>query len=179
MNTTCCPHAAFGERGDYTANRQTHLRVWPNPAASPMQSMTARMRAESRRSLWVRHHTSTESSSITGPSWTRSESRATPTGSNAPAWPLRTRVSTGPGVFDQIRQATGLDDLDFRTQEDGTTTVQAGKYIQENVYSTIEADSLGNSKATINLDINENITARGSVGSDGNTTIGVFFEKDY
>lgn len=86
---------------------------------------------------------------------------------------------TGPGVFDQIREATGLDDLDFQTAEDGTTTVQAGKYIQENVYSTIEADSLGNSKATINLDINENVTARGSVESDGNTTIGIFFEKDY
>ena len=49
----------------------------------------------------------------------------------------------------------------------------------EAVAGTMEADSLGNSKATINLDINENVTARGSVGSDGNTTIGIFFEKDY
>lgn len=86
---------------------------------------------------------------------------------------------TGGGVFEKIRQATGLDDLDFQTAEDGTTSLQVGKYIQENVYSTIEADNLGNSKATINLDINDNVTARGSVGSDGNTTIGIFFEKDY
>ncbi len=86
---------------------------------------------------------------------------------------------TGGGIFEQIRQATGLDDLDFQTAEDGTTSVQAGKYIQENVYSTIEADNLGNSKATINLDISDTLTARGSVGNDGETSIGIFFEKDY
>ena len=34
-------------------------------------------------------------------------------------------------------------------------------------------------KAEINFDINKTVTARGSVGSDGNTTIGLFFERDY
>lgn len=86
---------------------------------------------------------------------------------------------TGSGVIDQIREATGLDDLDFRTGEDGTTTVQAGKYIQDNIYSTIEADNLGNSRATINLDINDHVTARGALDNSGNTSFGVFFEKDY
>ena len=81
--------------------------------------------------------------------------------------------------FDQVRRATGLDDLDFETTDDGATLVRAGKYIQDNIYSTIEADDQGNSKATINLDINTKVKARGSVDSLGNTSLGIFFERDY
>jgi len=32
---------------------------------------------------------------------------------------------------------------------------------------------------SINLDLTKNLTAKGTVGSDGNTGIGIFFEKDY
>jgi hypothetical protein len=32
---------------------------------------------------------------------------------------------------------------------------------------------------SINLDITEELRARGSVGTDGDTSIGVFFERDY
>ena len=32
---------------------------------------------------------------------------------------------------------------------------------------------------TINLDITEDLKARGAVGSDGDSSVGVFFEKDY
>lgn len=86
---------------------------------------------------------------------------------------------TGPSFFESVRAATGLDDLDFEQAEDGTTTVRAGKYLRENIYSVVEADDAGNSKATINLDISTDITGRASVGSDGNTSFGIFFEKDY
>ena len=82
-------------------------------------------------------------------------------------------------IFDQVRQATGLDDLDFQTSDDGLTTLRAGKYIRDNVYSSIEADDQGNSKVSINLDINPKVKARGTVDSEGNTSLGVFFEKDY
>jgi translocation and assembly module TamB len=81
--------------------------------------------------------------------------------------------------FSTVRQATGLDDLDFETTEDGATRVRAGKYLQENVYTTVEADNIGNSKATINLDINSWLKARGSVDNQGNTSLGLFYEKDY
>ena len=36
----------------------------------------------------------------------------------------------GPGIMSQIRGATGLDDLDIITQEDGATAVRAGRYIE-------------------------------------------------
>ena len=86
---------------------------------------------------------------------------------------------TGPGILSQLRGATGLDDLDVITQEDGSTAVRAGKYIDENIYLDVQTDTDGVSRAEINLDINRNFTARGSVGSDGNTTLGLFFERDY
>lgn len=86
---------------------------------------------------------------------------------------------TGPSFFSQLRDATGLDDLDFETDNEGTTTVRVGKYIQDNIYSSIEADNQGSSRATVNLDINENFTAKGTLDNQGNTSFGVFFEKDY
>jgi translocation and assembly module TamB len=85
----------------------------------------------------------------------------------------------GPGLLSQIRGATGLDDLDVITQEDGSTAVRAGKYIDENIYLDVQTDTDGVSRAEINLDVTDNLTARGSVGTDGNTTFGLFFERDY
>ncbi len=81
--------------------------------------------------------------------------------------------------LNQMRQATGLDDLDFETTDDGATMVRAGKYLQDNIYSSIEADNAGNSKAIINLDISSKVKARGSVDNLGNTSLGIFFERDY
>ena len=86
---------------------------------------------------------------------------------------------TGPSFFSQLRDATGLDDLDFETDNQGTTTVRVGKYIQDNIYSSIEADNQGSSRATINLDINQNFTAKGTLDNQGNTSFGIFFERDY
>ena len=86
---------------------------------------------------------------------------------------------TGPSFFSQLRDATGLDDLDFETDNQGKTTVRVGKYIQENIYSSLEADNRGSSRATINLDINQNFTAKGTLDNEGNTSFGIFFEKDY
>ena len=57
--------------------------------------------------------------------------------------------------------------------------MRAGKYIDDNIYLDVQTDTDGVSRAEVNLDINRNVTARGSVGSDGNTTIGLFFERDY
>ena len=43
----------------------------------------------------------------------------------------------------------------------------------------MQSDTRGESQAEVNLEVNRNVTARASVGSDGNTTFGVFFERDY
>jgi len=82
-------------------------------------------------------------------------------------------------LLGSLRQATGLDDLDVVTDSQGNAAVRAGRYIQENIYLGVEAGAGGTAKGTINLDISENLKAKGSVGSDGDSSVGVFFEKDY
>ncbi len=85
----------------------------------------------------------------------------------------------GPGILGQLRGATGLDDLDIITEADGSTALKAGRYLSEDVYLDVQTDSSGVSRAQINLDLSDRLTARGSVGTDGNTTLGIFFERDY
>ncbi len=83
------------------------------------------------------------------------------------------------GVVGGLRKGFGLDNLDLTTGEDGEVGVAAGKYLRDNVYLDLEADSAGGTKATINLDLTPSLTARGSVDSEGETSLGIFFERDY
>lgn len=88
-------------------------------------------------------------------------------------------VSSGPGVLSSLRSATGLDNLDLVTEEDGTTAVSAGKYIADDVYVDFQTGASGESEVEVVYDLSDYLTARGSVGSDGNTVFGLFFERDY
>jgi len=85
----------------------------------------------------------------------------------------------GPGILSQLRSATGLDNLDIVTEESGATAVRAGRYISENAYVDVQTDTEGVSRAEIVVELSERITARGSVGSDGNSLFGLFYERDY
>nr|WP_303626452.1 translocation/assembly module TamB domain-containing protein [Roseovarius sp. M141] len=85
----------------------------------------------------------------------------------------------GGGVVGKLRKGVGLDNLDVTTGEDGTTEVKAGKYLSENIYSEVEVDSDGQTQINLNLQINKRLKAKGSFGADGNSGLGVFFEKDY
>ena len=78
-----------------------------------------------------------------------------------------------------LRAATGLDDIDIVTDTEGNAAVQAGRYISDNVYLGVEAGAKGTTKGTINLDITENLKARGGLGTDGDTSLGIFYERDY
>ncbi|MFN3765136.1 MAG: translocation/assembly module TamB domain-containing protein [Aliihoeflea sp.] len=82
-------------------------------------------------------------------------------------------------LLGSLRSATGLDDLDIVTDSEGNAAVRAGRYIQDNIYLGVEAGAGGTARGTINLDITEELKARGAVGSDGDSSLGVFFERDY
>ncbi|MEZ5781383.1 MAG: translocation/assembly module TamB domain-containing protein [Rhizobiaceae bacterium] len=82
-------------------------------------------------------------------------------------------------LLGSLRQATGLDDLDVVTDSDGNAAVRAGRYIRDNIYLGVEAGAQGTTRGTINLDITEDLKAKGAVGSDGDSSVGIFFEKDY
>ncbi|WP_313136714.1 translocation/assembly module TamB domain-containing protein [Paracoccus jeotgali] len=85
----------------------------------------------------------------------------------------------GIGVVGNIREAAGLDDLDLTVDDEGNVAVRAGKYLSRNVYTDVEVNGDGETQINLNLDLTESLTARGSVGSDGDTSIGIAFERDY
>ncbi|NNU79072.1 translocation/assembly module TamB [Halovulum dunhuangense] len=85
----------------------------------------------------------------------------------------------GEGALGGLRSAIGLANLDVTSGDDGEVGVRAGTYVTENIYLDLEADSGGETKATINLDITDSVRARTSVDSRGESTIGIFFERDY
>lgn len=82
-------------------------------------------------------------------------------------------------LLGSLRAGTGLDDLDVTTDSEGNAGVRAGRYIRDNIYLGVEAGAGGDTKGTINLDITKDIKAKGSVGSDGSSGAGLFFERDY
>lgn len=85
----------------------------------------------------------------------------------------------GGGLVDGLRGAAGLADLDVVTDAQGNVGVQAGTYIQDNVYLGVTAGANGQSKVTINLDVTDDLVVRGAAGQDGNSSLGVYFEQDY
>lgn len=85
----------------------------------------------------------------------------------------------GEGVIGNLRNQFGLDDLDLQTDDEGNVEVRAGKYISDNVYTDVSVGDQGKTSINLNLDISETLRARGSVASDGESTLGVYFERDY
>lgn len=83
------------------------------------------------------------------------------------------------GILSRTRDALGLDDLDFTTDENGGTAVRAGRYISDNVYTDVTVDSAGRGEVSINLDLTSSVTLRGRTDTEGRTAVGVFFERDY
>lgn len=83
------------------------------------------------------------------------------------------------GLLTSLRDGFGLDDLDVSQTEEGNTAVRAGKYIADNVYTDVVVESGGRTEINLNLDVTSDITARGSVDNTGNSSLGIFFERDY
>lgn len=81
--------------------------------------------------------------------------------------------------IDRTRRALGLDDLDFTTDAQGATSLRAGRYLTERVYTDLSVSSQGRSELRIQLDITPSLTLRGRADSEGRSGVGVFFERDY
>ncbi|KEJ90065.1 translocation/assembly module TamB domain-containing protein [Sulfitobacter donghicola] len=85
----------------------------------------------------------------------------------------------GTDVVGNLRDQFGLDDLNVSTTDSGETAISAGKYLSENVYTDVTAASDGTGEVSLNIDLTPNLKGKATLGSDGNSSIGVFFEKDY
>ena len=85
----------------------------------------------------------------------------------------------GEGVVGNIRKGAGLADLDVTTDEQGNAAVRAGAYLGENIYTDVTVGASGETELNLNLDLTRSITVKGEVTDDGDTAIGIFFERDY
>ncbi|WP_371170594.1 translocation/assembly module TamB domain-containing protein [Aliiroseovarius sp. 2305UL8-7] len=85
----------------------------------------------------------------------------------------------GEGIIGKLRNNFALDDLDLTTDENGEATLKAGKYISDNIYTDVAIGADGDTEINLNLNITPSLTARGTLGGDGTSSIGVFFERDY
>lgn len=85
----------------------------------------------------------------------------------------------GLGLTENLRSGLGVDNLDIGTDADGNAQATVGKYISDNIYTDVTVGGDGTSEINLNLQVNPNVTVRGRVSSDGDTGLGVFFEKDY
>ncbi|MTE00739.1 DUF490 domain-containing protein [Paracoccus sp. YIM 132242] len=85
----------------------------------------------------------------------------------------------GAGIIGNLRNQVGLDDLDLATDDEGNVQVRAGKYLSENLYTDVQVGADGKSSLNLNLDVTNSLTARGSVGTEGDSTLGIYFERDY
>lgn len=86
---------------------------------------------------------------------------------------------SGGGLLTNLREGLGLDNLDLQTDDQGNAAVRAGRYLSENIYTDVTVGAEGDSEVSLNIDLTPSITARGSVSSDGGSSLGVFFERDY
>ncbi|EJF85118.1 translocation/assembly module TamB domain-containing protein [Candidatus Bartonella washoeensis] len=82
-------------------------------------------------------------------------------------------------LLNALRTKIGLDDLDVIVDEKGNTGLRVGRYIHNNVYLGFEAGSDGTTKGTINLDISRHLKAKGAIGNEKNSSVGLFYERDY
>ncbi|MEM8691068.1 MAG: translocation/assembly module TamB domain-containing protein [Pseudomonadota bacterium] len=85
----------------------------------------------------------------------------------------------GVSLLSRLREGFALDDLDVQTSEDGGTAVRAGRYISDNIYTDVTVGDGEDTGVSLNIDITPNLTARGTTGTDGSTSLGIFFERDY
>jgi translocation and assembly module TamB len=87
--------------------------------------------------------------------------------------------SGGIGVVGNLRDRFDLDDLDVSTTDSGETELRVGKYLTDNVYTDVAASSDGTGEVSLNIDLTPHLKGKATLGSDGDSSFGVFFEKDY
>lgn len=86
----------------------------------------------------------------------------------------------GPGLLDNLRSRTGLDDISVDNSSTGDTTVGAGKYITDKVYVQVEGGSAKNSgAANVQYQLTPHVTVNSKVSQDAQAGGGISWSWDY
>jgi len=83
----------------------------------------------------------------------------------------------GGGLIAGIRTELGVDDFDVVTGDDGSAALRIGKHIADNVYTDVTIGT--ETEVNINLDLTRDITVTGTVSGAGETSLGIYYERDY
>jgi translocation and assembly module TamB len=85
----------------------------------------------------------------------------------------------GPDPLGMLRGSVGLDNLDVESDEEGGTTIGAGKYISDKVYLEVESGS-GDTGGGANLqvEITPNVKVESKAGQDASGG-GIFWQWEY
>jgi translocation and assembly module TamB len=89
------------------------------------------------------------------------------------------------GVLDRLRGAIGVDVLRVQGSGDEDSeaagpTVQAGKYVSDNVFVGVEQGlSSQSSGVVVEVEVFNNVKVKSGVGQSGSTNLGVVAEWDY
>lgn len=89
-------------------------------------------------------------------------------------------LTSGPGMLDKLKSTIGIDRLDVTSEKNGDTAISAGSYVGDSTYVGVRQGlSAGSSRIIIDHDLTKNLKARGEVGADGNSKLGIGVEWDY
>jgi translocation and assembly module TamB len=84
----------------------------------------------------------------------------------------------GGGIIEGFRDQLGIDSFDVTTDNQGNAAVQAGIYLTDKLYTEAIVSS-DETEINLNFDVSRDVTVRGSVTSEGDTAVGIYFERDY
>ena len=86
----------------------------------------------------------------------------------------------GPGVLDRLRGFVGVDVLQIGGDADTGPTVEAGKYVTEDVFVGVEQGAgVDSSQVKVEVDLTDNIKLESAAGVSGGSSVGVQFHWDY
>ena len=72
-----------------------------------------------------------------------------------------------------------MADFDVTTDDEGNAAVRAGAYLGENIYTDLNVGAGGETRLKLNLDVTPSVKLKGSASNTGDTSLGIFFERDY
>ena len=89
-------------------------------------------------------------------------------------------LSSGPSLLDELKSSAGIDVLDMTTDQTGAATLSAGRYVTDKTFIGVKQGATANSsRVIVDHDFTKNLKARGEVGADGNSKLGIGLEWDY
>ncbi len=86
----------------------------------------------------------------------------------------------GADPLDNLRKALGVDMINLTTDDENNASIELRKKLNERVDVGVQRGSKeGSGRVTVDIDLTNNLRARGEVGADGSSKAGVFFEKEF